>query len=94
MVGRVVLVLAAFALVVSVHGATTGHTDARRGRTQKRASAAVIADLKGTIVAFVFRSHGQPTGEGVKVVVAGSKASISRRRDEIVAMIRSIRTAT
>jgi hypothetical protein len=51
-------------------------------------------DKQGTTVAFVFRSHGQPTGEGVKVVVAGSKASISVRRDEIVAMIRSIGPAT
>ena len=51
-------------------------------------------DKQGTIVAFVLRSHGQSTGEGVKVVVAGSKASISRRRDDIVAMIRSISTAS
>jgi hypothetical protein len=51
-------------------------------------------DKQGTIVAFVFRSHGQSTGEGVKVVVAGFKASISRRRDDIVEMIRSIGTAT
>ena len=51
-------------------------------------------DKQGTIVAFVFRSRGQSTGEGLKVVVAGSQASISRRRDDIVEMIRSIRTAT
>jgi hypothetical protein len=51
-------------------------------------------DKQGTIVAFVFRSHGQSTGEGVKVVVAGSNASISRRRDDIVAMIRSISMAS
>ena len=56
---------------------------------------------QGTIVAFVFRSHGpstssqgEPSGEGVAVVAAGPKASISRRRDDIVAMIRSIRTAS
>jgi hypothetical protein len=56
---------------------------------------------QGTIVAFVFRSRGQSTssqgeatGEGVAVVAAGPKASISRRRDDIVAMIRSIRTAS
>ena len=51
-------------------------------------------DKQGTIVAFVFRSHGQSTGEGVKVVVAGSKASISRRRDDVVEMIRSIGVAS
>jgi hypothetical protein len=53
---------------------------------------------QGTIVAFVFGARGQSTGsrgkatrEGVEVVAAGSKGSISRRRDDIVAMIRSIR---
>jgi len=56
---------------------------------------------QGTIVAFVLRARGQSTSsqgeatpEGVAVVVAGPKASISRRRDDIVAMIRSIRTAS
>jgi len=56
---------------------------------------------QGTIVAFVFPSHGpstgsqgEPDGEGVTVVAAGPKASISLRRDDIVAMIRSIRTAS
>jgi hypothetical protein len=61
----------------------------------------VGAHKQGTIVAFVFRSHdpstssaGEPAGEGVTVVAAGPKASISRRRDAIVAMIRSIRRAS
>jgi hypothetical protein len=56
---------------------------------------------QGTIVAFVFRPRGRSTrsqgvaaGEGVAVVAAGPKASIARRRDEIVAMIRSIRAAS
>jgi hypothetical protein len=56
---------------------------------------------QGTVVAFVLRSRGQSTSsqgeasaQGVAVVVAGPKASISRRRDDIVAMIRSIRTAS
>jgi hypothetical protein len=56
---------------------------------------------QGTIVAFVFRSHrlstssqGGPSGEGVSLVAAGPKASISRWRDDIVAMIRSIRAAS
>ena len=55
---------------------------------------------QGTIVAFVFRSRGQGTGsqaeparEGVEVIAAGPEGQISRRRDDIVAMIRSIRTA-
>jgi hypothetical protein len=61
----------------------------------------VGAHKQGTIVAFVFRSRGQSsssqgeaTGEGVVVVAAGPKGSISRRRDDIVAMIRSIRTGS
>jgi hypothetical protein len=55
---------------------------------------------QGTIVAFVFParaqstgSEGEPAGEGVVAVAAGPKGSISRRRDEIVAMIRSIGSA-
>jgi hypothetical protein len=52
----------------------------------------------GTVVAFVFpsstQSTGQSTGEGVVAVAAGPKGSISRRRGDIVAMIRSIRTTS
>jgi hypothetical protein len=54
---------------------------------------------QGTIVAFVLRARGQstrsqrePAGEGVVITASGPKGSISRRRDDIVAMIRSIRT--
>jgi hypothetical protein len=54
----------------------------------------VGAHKQGTIVAFVFRSRGQSTAEGVVVVAAGPKGPISRRRDDIVAMIRSIGTAS
>jgi hypothetical protein len=61
----------------------------------------VGAHRQGTIVAFVFRPRGQSgasqaegTREGVVVVAAGPKGSISRRRDDIVAMIRSIGTAS
>jgi hypothetical protein len=43
---------------------------------------------QGTIVAFVLRA-----GEGVVITASGPKGPISRRRDDIVAMIRSIRTA-
>jgi hypothetical protein len=56
---------------------------------------------QGTIVALVFRSRGQSTSsqgqasrEGVVVVAAGPKGTISRRRNDIVAMIRSIGTAS
>jgi hypothetical protein len=61
----------------------------------------VGVDKQGTIVAFVFRFRGQSTSsqgrarrEGVVVVAAGPKGTISRRRDDIVAMIRSIGTAS
>ena len=53
----------------------------------------VGVDKQGSIVAFVFGSRGQSTGEGVEIVVSGPKGPVSRRRDDIVAMIRSIRTA-
>jgi hypothetical protein len=61
----------------------------------------VGANKQGTIVAFVFRSRGRSTStqgqarrEGVVVVAAGPKGPISLRRDDIVAMIRSIGTAS
>jgi hypothetical protein len=53
----------------------------------------VGVDRQGSIVAFVFKSPGQSIGEGVEIVVSGPKGAISRRRDDIVAMIRSVRTA-
>jgi hypothetical protein len=46
---------------------------------------------QGTIAAFVFRSRGQSSREGVEIVVSGPTGAMSRRRDDIVAMIRSIR---
>jgi hypothetical protein len=56
----------------------------------------VGVDTQGSIVAFVFRPRSRSTAsrEGVEIVVSGPKGSISRRRDQIVAMIRSIRTAS
>ncbi len=61
----------------------------------------VGVDKHGSIVAFVFTSGGrsagsggQPAGEGVEIVVSGPKGPTARRRDEIVAMIRSIRAAS
>jgi hypothetical protein len=51
---------------------------------------------QGSVVAFVFRSRVPSLGsqsEGVEIVAAGPTGEISRRRDDIVEMIRSIRTA-
>jgi hypothetical protein len=51
---------------------------------------------QGSVVAFVFKSRGQSNtqqGEGVEIVAAGPPDAISHRRDDIVAMIRSVRTA-
>lgn len=47
---------------------------------------------QGSVIAFVFRLRGQTTGEGVEIVVSGPNGQLSRARDDIVAMIRSIRT--
>jgi hypothetical protein len=56
---------------------------------------------QGSVVAFVFASPGTSTGaqgqsirEGVVIVVSGPEGAIARRRDDIVAMIRSIRAAS
>ena len=54
----------------------------------------VGVDKQGSIAAFVFRSRGQSTGAGVEIIVSGPKGPIARRRDDIVAMIRSVRTAS
>ena len=56
---------------------------------------------QGTIVAFVLRARGQSAGsqgepaarEGVVITASGPEGPISRRRGDIVAMIRSIRAA-
>jgi hypothetical protein len=57
----------------------------------------VGATRQGSIVAFVFKAlpssvQGQSVREGVEIVVSGPTGPIARRRDDIVAMIRSIRT--
>ena len=57
---------------------------------------------QGSVVAFVFRPAGQPTSgsarqttrEGVEIVVSGPNGAISRRRGDIVSMIRSIRAGS
>jgi hypothetical protein len=61
----------------------------------------VGAHRQGTVVAFVLPSPvpasgagAEAPGEGVAAVAAGPEGPISRRRDEIVAMIRSIRAGS
>ena len=56
---------------------------------------------QGSIVAFVFGPRGASTGsqarstrQGVEIVVSGPKDEMSRRRDDIVGMIRSIRVTS
>jgi hypothetical protein len=55
---------------------------------------------QGSVIAFVFDRRGQSTGsqrsstrEGVEIVAAGPTDAMSRQRDDIVTMIRSIRRA-
>jgi hypothetical protein len=71
-----------------------------RQRTLGVAEDFVGVHKQGTIVAFVLRARGQSAGsqgeparEGVVITASGPKGPISRRRDDIVAMIRSIRAA-
>jgi hypothetical protein len=80
-------------------------TTRRYAVTTRQGAVGVAEDFagvtkEGSIVAFVFRSrapsaaaHGRRAREGVEIVVSGPTGSISRRRDAIVAMIRSIRGA-
>ena len=49
---------------------------------------------QGSIVAFVFEQPRSSSREGVEVVAAGPSGAISRRRGDIVSMIRSIRVAS
>jgi hypothetical protein len=82
-------------------GRAAGTTDRYAVRTRQGvvglAEDFVGVARQGSVVAFVFRSRGQSIrsqGEGVEIVAAGPTGAISRRRDDIVAMIRSIRTAS
>jgi hypothetical protein len=77
----------------------TAETTHRYAVTTKQGVAGVAEDFvsltrQGTIVAFVFRRRGQTPREGLEVVAAGPAGAMSRRRDEIVAMIRSIRVGS
>jgi hypothetical protein len=58
----------------------------------------VGAARQGSVVAFVFdmrgqSAHGGSASEGIEIVAAGPTDTMSRQRDDIVAMIRSIRSA-
>jgi hypothetical protein len=81
-------------------------TTARYAVTTRQGVVGVAEDFvgvarQGSVVAFIFKSlaHSkpsqgrQPTREGVEVVVSGPPDALSRNRDDIVAMIRSIRVA-
>lgn len=50
---------------------------------------------EGTVLAFVFTTRGSVASQhvGVEVVAAGPIGEMSRQRDDVVAMIRSLRTA-
>jgi hypothetical protein len=81
---------------------STATTSDRYAVTTRQGVGGVAEDFagvekQGSIVAFVFRSRaestGQSTREGVEIVVSGPRGAISRRRDAVVAMIRSLRTA-
>jgi hypothetical protein len=81
----------------SARGATRRYPVTTRQGAEGEARDYVGVNKQGSEVAFVLRSRssdsgGQATREGVDIVVSGPKGAMSRRRDDIVAMIRSVRT--
>jgi hypothetical protein len=57
--------------------------------------------MQGAVVAFVFDvppaagdAQGQSISEGVEIVVSGPKGEIARHRDDVVAMIESVRVTS
>jgi hypothetical protein len=81
----------------SAHGATRRYPVTTRQGAAGVAKDYVGVNKQGSEAAFVFRarsseSGGQATREGVEIVVSGPKGAMSRRRDDIVAMIRSVGT--
>jgi hypothetical protein len=81
----------------SAHGATRRYPVTTRQGAVGVAKDYVGVNKQGSDAAFVLRSRssesgGQATREGVEIVVSGPKGAMSRRRDDIVAMIRSLRT--
>jgi hypothetical protein len=80
------------------HARGSGPATRRYSVTTRQGVAGVGEDVvgvtrQGSVVAFVFRLRGQTIGEGLEVVASGPKGQISRGRADIVAMIRSIRSA-
>jgi hypothetical protein len=80
----------------------TAATSDRYAVTTRQGVAGVAEDFvgverQGTIATFVFPprsgSAGQSSREGVEIIVSGPRGAISRRRDAVVAMIRSLRMA-
>jgi hypothetical protein len=84
----------------------TAQTTGRYTVTTRQGVAGMAEDFvsvarRGSVVAFVFGSRaqsassdGRPSNEGVEIVVSGPSGAMSRRRDDIVSMIRSIRAAS
>jgi hypothetical protein len=75
--------------------------------TTKQGAVGVAQDFvgvarQGSVVAFVFEQRaqsttaqsGQPAGEGIEVVVSGPPDVLTRHRDAIVGMIRSIKAVS
>ena len=81
----------------SANGATRRYSVTTRQGAKGVAKDFVGVNKQGSEVAFVFGSRssesgGQPAGEGVAIVVSGPKGAMSRRRDDIIAMIESVRS--
>jgi hypothetical protein len=80
----------------SAHGATRRYPVTTRQGAVGVAKDYVGVNKQGSEVVFVLKSRpsdsgGQATRVGVEIVVSGPKAAMSRRRDDVVAMIRSVR---
>jgi hypothetical protein len=64
-----------------------------RVKTDVRHAVLVVSE-RGSFATKPTSSQGQAVGEGVEIVVSGPSDAMSRRRDDIVSMIRSIREAS
>jgi hypothetical protein len=81
------------------HARGSGPATGRYPVTTRQGVVGVAEDFvgvanEGSVVAFVLGSRGQSGREGVEIVVSGPKGPISRRRDDIAAMILSLRAAS
>lgn len=81
----------------SAHGATRRYRVTTSQGARGVAKDFVGVNKQGSEVAFVLGSRssesgGQPAGEGVVIVVSGPKGAMSRRREDVVSMIRSLST--